>query len=131
MTSLETTLSRLVAEIHEAIELGKQALELRKSNSAPATKADLIEVFFKIKGPLESILMKQTELEQELKQLTTQSSKIAAEQSARFDVLTAKIAELEAAIQAGGDVTQEVTDALAELKTAQQSLDDMIPDAPV
>ena len=75
--------------------------------------------------------MKQAELAAALKDLTAQSGKIAKEQSDRFDALTAKINELTAIIEAGDEVTAEVTAALAEVKTALQSLDDVVPDAPV
>ncbi len=74
--------------------------------------------------------MNQAELAAGLKALQTQLGKVAKEQSDRFDALTLKIKELTDIINAGGDVTQEVTDALAGVQTALQSLDDTIPDAP-
>lgn len=84
----------------------------------------------RIEHKLDTIMATQTELAEELRKLKAQQNKIAAEQSARFDALTAKIAELEAAI-ANAPVTAEVENALTELKAAAQSLDDTIPDAPV
>lgn len=74
--------------------------------------------------------MTQTELAAALKSLTEQEGKIAKEQSDRFDVLTQKIADLTAAVNTAGNVSTEVTDALAGLQAAAQSLDDAIPDAP-
>ncbi len=71
----------------------------------------------------------QAELAEDLRKLKAQVNKVAVEQGARFDTLTAKIAELEATIR-DGTVTPEVETALAEVKTALQSLDDTIPDAP-
>ena len=73
--------------------------------------------------------MTQVELTDALNKLTEQEGKIAKEQSDRFDALTAKIQELTDIINAG-EVTPEVTAALAGLQTAVQSLDDVIPDAP-
>lgn len=89
----------------------------------PATKHDLAEME-------KRMARTQAELATDLDALTKQSAKIAKEQSDRFDELTKKITELEAAINAGGEVSPEVEAKLAELKAAQQSLDDAIPDAP-
>lgn len=75
--------------------------------------------------------MKQAELAAALKDLTAQTGKVAKEQSDRFDALSAKITELEKVIAEGAEVSTEVTEALAEVKTALQTLDDAIPDAPV
>ena len=82
------------------------------------------------KTKLDRIIMNQAELAAGLKAIQTQVGKVAAEQAAKSDALIAKVAELEAVIAAGGDVTQEVTDALDGVKTALQALDDVIPDAP-
>ena len=79
---------------------------------------------------LDKILMNQAELAAGLKAIQTQVGKVAAEQAAKSDALIAKVAELEAIIAAGGDVTPEVTEALEGVKTALQALDDVIPDAP-
>lgn len=75
------------------------------------------------------ILMTQKELDSELKNLTAQSIKIATEQSNRFDVLTEKITALETVINSG-EVSPEVKASLVELRTAQDDLDAVIPDAP-
>lgn len=74
--------------------------------------------------------MTQIELTAGLKTLQTQIGKVATEQSNRFDTLTAEIKRLNDVITAGGDVTPEVTQALADVQTALQSLDDVVPDAP-
>jgi hypothetical protein len=79
---------------------------------------------------LDRIIMNQAELATGLKAIQTQVGKVAAEQAAKSDALIAKVAELEAIIAAGGDVTPEVTEALEGVKTALQALDDVIPDAP-
>lgn len=71
----------------------------------------------------------QTQLNADLKALSIQSEKIAAEQAKRFDDLTAVITKLTDQINAG-EVTPEVEASLAELQTKLQSLDDTIPDAP-
>ncbi len=76
-----------------------------------------------------TLIMKTKELADALDALTAQEAKIAKEQSDRFDVLTARIKELEDAV-ANADVPSEVTDALKSLQAAAQSLDDAIPDAP-
>jgi hypothetical protein len=75
--------------------------------------------------------MTQKELQTALDNETTQIGKIALEQSNRFDALTKTIADLNAVIAAGGDVTPEVTTALANTQAALDSLDAAIPDAPV
>ncbi len=73
--------------------------------------------------------MTQQQIADGLKQLTAQSAKIAGEQSARFDTLTARIKELSDALD-NGNATAEVETAFTNLQTAQQALDDVIPDAP-
>lgn len=93
------------------------------SHSNLATKQDLKETERKI-------MLSQAELTAGLLQIKTQVAKVAQEQSTRFDTLTAKIAELQAIIAAGGTIGPEVEAALQEVKTALQALDDTIPDAP-
>ena len=116
-----------ISDVAEAIdrlrwEL-KEIFEWFKSHSEFVTKSDL-------ENTERKILMNQAELAAGLKAIQTQVGKVAAEQAAKSDALIAKVAELEAVIAAGGDVTQEVTDALDGVKTALQALDDVIPDAP-
>jgi hypothetical protein len=73
--------------------------------------------------------MTQKELAAALKALTAQDAKIAKEQSDRFDAQTAAIQKLTDAINAG-EVQPEVAEALTDLQTTTQALDDAIPDAP-
>ncbi len=75
-------------------------------------------------------MITQAELAAGLKTLQSQVGKVATEQSDRFDALTKEIADLKAAIDAGGTVTPEVEAAYNDVQTALQSLDDTIPDAP-
>lgn len=100
----------------------------------PATKKDLDELRVFIANKLSELTIKQymnqQELKVELDKLTNQSKKIAAEQSARYDDLVDKIKALEDAI-ANGEVRDDVKVAFDELKTSQQALDDVIPDAPL
>lgn len=72
--------------------------------------------------------MTQKELADGLVAIQTQVTKVGNEQAARFDAAQAKIAELEALIAAGGDITTEVVDAFNGVKVALQALDDVIPD---
>lgn len=88
-----------------------------------ATKHDLKQ----LKKELE---MNQVELAAGLKTLQTQVGKVALEQSNRFDVLSKEIADLKTVIEQG-TVTPEVASALADVQTAMQALDDVVPDAPV
>jgi hypothetical protein len=71
---------------------------------------------------LEIIMASNAQLQQDLTDLGTQVDKVAAE-------ITKRIADLEAAIAAGGASSPEVDAALAALKTKVQSLDDVTPDA--
>ena len=76
------------------------------------------------------IRMTQQELADGLLAIQTQVGKVAKEQSDRFDALSKTIADLQAVIEAGGEVTPEVQEALTGVQTALQALDDTIPDAP-
>jgi len=101
----------------------KTALGRCPSRPDPIHNHDVVKM-------LKQIIMNQAELAAGLKTIQTQVGKVAKEQSDRFDALTAKIKELTDIINAGGDVTQEVTDALAGVQTAMNDLDNTIPDAP-
>jgi len=74
--------------------------------------------------------MTQVELSAALDKLTVQVGKVAKEQSDRFDALSAEIKRLTDIINAGGDVTPEVTAALGSVQVALENLDQSIPDAP-
>jgi hypothetical protein len=71
---------------------------------------------------LEVILMNQVELARQLEELAAQNEKARAE-------IVARIAELEAALENAGTVSEEVTAALDALKASVQADDDMHPDA--
>lgn len=95
----------------------------------PSPVLDFLNPFRVINRKLDSIMATQAEVTADLILLKAQVNKIAVEQQTRFDALSARIAELEAIVTAGGNATPELTAALAEVKTALQSLDDTIPDA--
>lgn len=71
----------------------------------------------------EQIMATQKEHAEQLRGIGTQLGKVKNE-------ITQKLADLEAAIANAGNTSQEVDDALAELKTGVQHLDDLHPDAP-
>ncbi len=82
-----------------------------------------------ISNKLDRIIMTQAELNAALDKLTAQVGKVAAEQSNRFDALSAEIKRLTDVINAG-EVTPEVTAALEKVQAALQNLDDAVPDSP-
>lgn len=67
--------------------------------------------------------MNQAQLAEQLTALAAQAEKAKVE-------VVQKVADLEAAIIAGGDVSPDVEAALAALKTSVQGLDDLNPDVP-
>lgn len=71
-----------------------------------------------------------TDLAAVLVQLKKASAEIVGVQTAT-DVLTAKIAELEAIIAADGEASAELTEAVAAVKAQAQVVDEQIPDLPV
>lgn len=71
---------------------------------------------------LDIIMTTQAELATQIEELTAQNEK------ARAEVL-AKIAELQAALDAAGTVDQAVLDAFGALKASVQADDDIVPDA--
>lgn len=77
-----------------------------------------------IRKLLKQILMNQTELAAQLTALTEQTKK-------SFGEINGKLAELDAAIAAQGNVAPEVTAALEGLRSAIQDNDNLIADAPV
>jgi predicted XRE-type DNA-binding protein len=107
----------------EFMHKAKTVLRRCTSRPGPVNHQDVVKL-------LKQIIMTQAELAAGLKTIQTQVGKVAKEQSDRFDALTAKIKELTDIINAGGDVTPEVTEALASVQTALNELDSTIPDAP-
>jgi peptidoglycan hydrolase CwlO-like protein len=96
------------------------------SHILPATKFDLMQ--------FESVYMAtQTQLAADLKAVLEQQKKTSVEITAlqgSVDTLNTKITELEAVISAGGEASQELTDAVAAVKAQAQVVDDQIPDLP-
>lgn len=103
----------------------RESLEWFKSHLQSATLHDLQQMERRL-------LMTSQELEQLLNNRTTQIIKISAEQAGRFDTLTAKIAELQALIEAGGaggQITPALVAAAEAVGVALDNLDAAIPDA--
>lgn len=72
--------------------------------------------------------MKLSELGGTVSAIKIQITKVFTEQQARFDALTAKIAELEAKITADPEVDPAIVTDLNDAKALLQQLDDTIPD---
>jgi exonuclease VII large subunit len=123
MKKLYDSILLLARSISELVQIKKTEFEWFKSHHELATKHDLIAMRERI------IDMNAKQLADALDQMTTQTGKIAKEQSDRFDTLTKAIADLNAEI-ANGDVTPEVEAKQTALKAALDSLDAAIPDAP-
>ena len=112
-----------------------QGNQPHKSGNRPVTEQDLVEFECRlnirinnINNRLNDLTMNDAELAAGLRTIQAQVGKVATEQATRFDTLSARIKELEDAIAAGGDVPQDVVDALEGVKTSLQALDDTIPD---
>lgn len=88
----------------------------------------------RVENKIDTIMATQSELSADLRAVNAQQLKTAGEIAALQagqDVLTAKIVELQAIIDAGGTgVTQELIDAVAAVKSQAQIVDDLIPDVP-
>jgi len=79
---------------------------------------------------LDRIIMNQAELAAGLRAIQTQATKVASEQARRFDAADTEIKRLLALLEAGGEVTTEVAEAMDGVKTTMQAFDDVIPDDP-
>lgn len=93
-----------------------------------------LKSIIQIPQKLTKIMANQEQLIADLKVVNGQLVKIRGEISSVQDTVTslkAKIAELEAVIAAGGEISQELTDLVAEAKSLAQLADDQIPDLPV
>jgi len=78
------------------------------------------------------IMASQAELTADLRAVLAQQKKTSAEIATvqgSVDTLKAKIAELEAIIAAGGEVTPELVTAVADVKAQAQVVDDQLPDS--
>lgn len=95
----------------------------------------LLGYFFSKKPDNEKTLLLLQGLSNQLKELIMKTSEIKAfvegiqsqVEKAKVEI-TNKIAALEEAINNGGEVPQEVVDALDALKTSVQGVDDIVPD---
>lgn len=91
---------------------------------APATLASTLDSIVNHLSTLkEIIIMNETELVQALADIKAQADKAKAE-------VIAAVAALEAALASAGTVSPAVEAALADLRGAVQSIDDLNPDAP-
>lgn len=79
--------------------------------------------FLNLNRKVNCIMSTQQELAAQLTGLKDQLGKVAGE-------ITGKIASLEEAVRNAGNTTPEVDQALADLRTTVQQLDDIVPDAP-
>lgn len=75
----------------------------------------------------------QQDLVNDLKAVRTQQEKTAGEIATlqtSVTTLNQKIVDLQAIVDAGGTISQELIDAVAAVKQEAQTVDDLIPDAP-
>lgn len=117
----------LAREISISSEQRKEELNWFRSQFGPATKKDLEEME-------KRIMATQAELAADLKAVLEQQKKTGTEIAtlqASVDAQTQKIKELEELVAAGGEISQELVDAVAAVKAQAQVIDDQIPDAPV
>jgi archaellum component FlaC len=82
---------------------------------------EVLEALKRVFSQLKQIQMTQEQLVAELAALKEQNEKAKAE-------IVAKIATLEEAVIAAGNLTPAVEEALTSLKTSVQSTDDIVPD---
>lgn len=73
---------------------------------------------------IDTIMAEQTQLAAQMREVSTQLAKVR-------DEILAKVAELEAALDAADDVSPEVQEAFDALKAQVQGLDDINPDEPI
>lgn len=112
---------------HELCEMRRERIESGgRSHAELATKCDLHSL-------REYIMASNAELVAELKSVAGGQRKTIDEikaLQAASDVLKTTITDLEAVVAAGGGPSQELTDAVAEVKAQQLVVDDLIPDVP-
>lgn len=86
-----------------------------------------------ILNKLDKIMASQAEQAAILREVEAQQKKTSGEITVlqgSVDTLNAKIVALEEVIAAGGEATQELTDAVAAVKAQAQVVDEQIPDLP-
>ncbi len=94
----------------------------------PTDLAELERVLFRVLNVskhLKNIMATQSELVTQIKTLSTQVAKIGDESQKSLDM----IADLKKQIDAGGTITPELQQAVADLATQLQVVDDKVPDA--
>lgn len=99
----------------------------RRQHADFATKSDLRSLEHKVN----IMAATQKELVADLQLVNARQIKTAGEiatLSKGSDVLAVRVKELEDIVAAGGEVTQELIDAVASVKTQAQVVDDLIPD---
>lgn len=116
---------RTFSKLADAIENLTCAIRESHSNEAVLQRIGELE---------RKIMATQAELVADLKTVVAQLKKLDGDTKvlqASVDDAKAKIVDLEAIIAAGGNgVSQELIDAVAELKTAVQVVDDNVPEVP-
>jgi hypothetical protein len=121
-----TKISQLIDAVRQLVEVQTNAFEWIKSHHELATKADLKEMEKRIMKSVAELMADVRTANASLRKLIADT---AAQQTAVF-LLKAKIAELEAVIAAGGAITQELVDLVAETKSLAQTVDDNVPELP-
>ena len=94
----------------------------------------LLPLIQQLTHKVDHVMASQSEQAQILRDVYAQQQKTAGEIATlqgSVDTLNTRIAELETAVTAGGDASQELIDAVAAVKQQAQVVDDQIPDAPV
>jgi len=87
---------------------------------------ELFDLVYLTHLKVSKLMATQAELATELRAVNVSLEKIGGETA----TLLQKIADLEAAVVAGGTTTPEVDAALAAVKAQATRVDDMVPDAP-
>lgn len=116
-------LSDVVRAIDAHTKQRKTEFDWFKSHLALATKQDLKDMEKRIMATQAEILADLKAAIVSLKQVNEDTK----DAQASIDELKAKIVELEALIQAGGAITPEIAEAVAEVKALAQSADDNLP----
>jgi len=125
----------LARAIHESLEVAKHHLVWLQEHMGGVSKKDLDQIRSSLKAvTAKQKIMAQTQAEllEELKVISAQQKKTQGEIAtvkSLVDSQNAKIAELEALIAAGGQITKEITDLVTEIRSTGQSIDDELPDA--
>jgi peptidoglycan hydrolase CwlO-like protein len=90
----------------------------------------LLDVLRSLNTKVSSIMVKQADFEVKMNELADQAEKDKAEIVAATAVATQAIADLQAALEAAGDVSPGILAAFDRAKAAVQGIDDLNADAP-